>query len=98
MFVGRRRELQTALRALREGEHAGVLLHGLGRLGKSSLAARIANRRRDLRAAVVFEHYGALDMLSAHLTAKKPAKPAVARLRRGGITILSCSAGGAARA
>ena len=34
------------------GEYAGVLLHGMGRLGKSSLAARIANRRRDLRLAV----------------------------------------------
>ena len=65
MFVGRRRELQKALRALRDGEHAGVLLHGMGRLGKSSLAARIANRRRDLRLAVVFGHYGALDVLAA---------------------------------
>jgi hypothetical protein len=42
MFVGRRRELQ---KALRDSEHAGMLLHGMGRLGKSSLAARIANRR-----------------------------------------------------
>jgi hypothetical protein len=65
MFVGRRRELQKALRALREAEHVGVLLHGMGRLGKSSLAARIANRRRDLRVAVVFEHYAALDVLAA---------------------------------
>lgn len=65
MFVGRRRELQTALRVLREGDSAGVLLHGMGRLGKSSLASRIANRRRDLRLAVVFEHYGALDILAA---------------------------------
>jgi tetratricopeptide (TPR) repeat protein len=65
MFVGRRRELQAALKALRDGEHAGVLLHGMGRLGKSSLAARIANRRPDLKLAVVFEHYGALDILAA---------------------------------
>jgi AAA ATPase domain len=65
MFVGRRRELQTALRALRGRDHAGVLLHGMGRLGKSSLAARIANRRRDLKLAVVFEHYGTLDVLEA---------------------------------
>src|SRR5258707_6701078 len=65
MFVGRRRELQKALRALRESDHVGVLLHGMGRLGKSSLAFRIANRRRDLRLAVVFEHYGALDVLAA---------------------------------
>ncbi len=65
MFVGRRRELQKALRALRESDHVGVLLHGMGRLGKSSLAFRIANRRRDLRLAVVFEHYGALAVLAA---------------------------------
>jgi len=65
MFVGRRHELQTVLRALREGGHAGVLLHGMGRLGKSSLAARIANRRPDLKLAVVFEHYAAPDILAA---------------------------------
>ena len=65
MFVGRRRELQAVLRTLREATHAGVLLHGMGRLGKSSLAARIANRRRDLKLAVVFEHYGALDIFEA---------------------------------
>ena len=33
---------------MREGDRAGVLLHGMGRLGKSSLASRIANRRRKL--------------------------------------------------
>ena len=49
MFVGRRPELQQALRALRSGERAGVLLHGQGRLGKSSLAARIADRSPGLR-------------------------------------------------
>jgi CHAT domain-containing protein len=65
MFVGRRRELQKALQALRDGEHTGVLLHGMAQVGKSTLAARIANRRRDLRLAVVFEHYGALDVLAA---------------------------------
>jgi tetratricopeptide (TPR) repeat protein len=65
MFVGRRHELQTVLRALRDDGHAGVLLHGMGRLGKSSLAARVANRRPDLKLAVVFEHYGASDILAA---------------------------------
>jgi hypothetical protein len=38
MFVGRRPELQQALRALRSGQRAGVLLHGQGRLGKSSVS------------------------------------------------------------
>ena len=83
MFVGRRRELQKALRALREEEHAGVLLHGMGRLGKSSLAARIANRRRDLRVAVVFAHYGALDVLAALSEALKEHPKARDLLRDG---------------
>jgi tetratricopeptide (TPR) repeat protein/CHAT domain-containing protein len=66
MFVGRRPELQQSLRALRLGERAGVLLHGQGRLGKSSLAARIADRLADQYAvAVVFGDYGALAVLDA---------------------------------
>jgi hypothetical protein len=58
MFVGRRPELQQAPRALRAGEKAGVLLHGQGRLGKSSLAARIADRLPDHAVAVVFGDFG----------------------------------------
>ena len=65
MFVGRRPELQAALRALRSGDRAGVLLHGQGRLGKSSLAARIADRSPDMAVAVVFGDYGALAILDA---------------------------------
>ena len=83
MFVGRRRELQKAQRALRDGRHAGVLIHGMGRLGKSSLAARIANRRRDLRLAVVFEHYGARDVLDALTEALRDAPKARDALRAG---------------
>jgi hypothetical protein len=64
MFVGRRRELQGALRVLDEGRHAGVILTGMGRLGKSSLAARIANRRReDFALAVLHGHFGVQDFL-----------------------------------
>lgn len=66
MFVGRRKELRRALRVLRNGEKAGVLLHGLGRLGKSSLAARIADRVAGHYAvAVVFRNYSALAVLDA---------------------------------
>jgi tetratricopeptide (TPR) repeat protein len=65
MFVGRRHELQRALRVLRGGEHAGVLLHGQGRLGKSSLAARIADRMPGHAMAVVFGDYSALGILDA---------------------------------
>jgi tetratricopeptide (TPR) repeat protein len=48
-FVGRRRALQYALRVLAalpgDADHAeGVLLHGMGGLGKSSLAARLCDR------------------------------------------------------
>ena len=65
MFVGRRPELQQSLRALRSGERAGVLLHGQGRLGKSSLAARIADRCPDRAVAVVFGDYSPLGILDA---------------------------------
>ena len=84
MFVGRRRELQKTLQVLRDGEHVGVLLHGMGRLGKSSLAARIANRRRDLRLAVVYERYGPLDVLTALETALM-SNPNARKLLREGI-------------
>ncbi|MEV0104102.1 tetratricopeptide repeat protein, partial [Nocardia sp. NPDC050789] len=65
MFVGRRLELQAALRALREGRRAGVLLHGQGRLGKSSLAARIADRFPGYAVAVVFGRYDAVSIVDA---------------------------------
>ena len=58
MFVGRRRELKEGLRILGAGDKAGLLLLGMGRLGKSSLAARLANRRRDLALAVVHGAFG----------------------------------------
>jgi tetratricopeptide (TPR) repeat protein len=65
MFVGRRLELQQALRALRSDRRAGVLLHGQGRLGKSSLAARIADRFPDYAVGVVFGDYGAMAIADA---------------------------------
>ena len=79
MFVGRRPELQQALRALRSGERAGVLLYGQGRLGKSSLAARIADRLPDYAVAVVFGDYGPLAILDAIATAVR-ANPAAREL------------------
>ncbi|MBL6276126.1 tetratricopeptide repeat protein [Micromonospora fiedleri] len=63
MFVGRRPELQQALRALRSGERAGALLHGQGRLGKSSLAARLVDRFPERAVAVVFGDYSAMAIL-----------------------------------
>ena len=43
-FVGRRRALQRCLRALRGREQIGVLLHGMGGVGKSTVAARLLER------------------------------------------------------
>jgi AAA ATPase domain len=65
-FVGRRREIQTGLKALRAQEHAGILIHGMGRLGKSSLAARLAGRLGDdFALAVVFGDYDAFSVFQA---------------------------------
>jgi CHAT domain-containing protein len=44
-FVGRRRQLQNCLRSLKiNNEKIGVLIHGFGGLGKSTLAARLCDR------------------------------------------------------
>ncbi|MCP4041737.1 MAG: CHAT domain-containing protein [Gammaproteobacteria bacterium] len=64
-FVGRRRQIQKAQRALRDPAQAGVLIHGMGQQGKSSLAARIANRLHDHTTVVVYGHYEAGDILAA---------------------------------
>lgn len=40
-FVGRRRLLQKGLKSLQSRNFIGVILHGLGGIGKSSLAARL---------------------------------------------------------
>ena len=84
MFVGRRPELQQALRALRSGQRAGVLLHGQGRLGKSSLAARIADRLPEYAVAVVHGQYGALAILDA-VTEAVRTDPAARRLAEAGL-------------
>ena len=60
-FVGRRRPMQQALRALgsggREDGKAGVLVHGMGNAGKSSLAARLADRLPHHKTVVVVAPY-----------------------------------------
>ena len=62
-FVGRRREIQRILREFRapvEERHAGVFIHGVGRQGKSSLAARVAHRLEHTHeTVVVFGRYDA---------------------------------------
>ncbi|ETW99439.1 MAG: hypothetical protein ETSY1_15020, partial [Candidatus Entotheonella factor] len=66
-FVGRRRELQRAIMALREGQ--GVLLHGPGHLGKSSLAGRLTRRFADHHHVVVYGQVTANQVLRAIETA-----------------------------
>lgn len=84
MFVGRRPELQHTLRALRGRQKVGVLLHGQGRLGKSSLAARIADRHPNRAVAVVFGDYSPSAILDAiaDATAANPAARALIEARR----------------
>ncbi|MEO5326707.1 MAG: CHAT domain-containing protein [Magnetococcus sp. THC-1_WYH] len=55
-FVGRRRQAQAVIRAFREDKRV-VMLQGAGRLGKSSLAARVAQRMRGYLTVVVFMQY-----------------------------------------
>ena len=44
-FVGRRRQLQNCLRVLKtEFDKVGILIHGMGGLGKSAIAARLCDR------------------------------------------------------
>uniref|UniRef100_A0AAU3HVT6 Tetratricopeptide repeat protein n=1 Tax=Streptomyces sp. NBC_01393 TaxID=2903851 RepID=A0AAU3HVT6_9ACTN len=50
-FVGRRAELRQLLAALRDPQRAGVLVHGIGGVGKSTLAAELLH------------HYGTMDRL-----------------------------------
>ena len=70
-FVGRRRAIQSVLRAFRDG--AGVLVHGMGALGKSSLAARVLSRMRH-RPVLIFERYDALAIFDEVLGALAPAQ------------------------
>ena len=59
-FVGRRRPLQRFLRALKDPKWpAGAVIHGLGGVGKSSLACRLCDRLEGTHDAVV--HFGILD-------------------------------------
>ncbi|MBF0624181.1 MAG: CHAT domain-containing protein, partial [Magnetococcales bacterium] len=78
-FVGRRWELRTLLRAFApNGRHWGALIHGMGRLGKSSLAARLANRLPEHAAVVVFKDYDRTAIFQA-VYAKLPAVAADVR-------------------
>ncbi|HWR82754.1 MAG TPA: tetratricopeptide repeat protein [Candidatus Deferrimicrobium sp.] len=68
-FVGRRRDIQRILREFRaqaSRRSAGVFVHGMGRQGKSSLAARIAYRLEHSHELIVlFGRYDASAILAA---------------------------------
>ncbi len=52
-FIGRRRSLQRCLKTLRyDNEKIGVVLHGMGGIGKSSLACRLCDRLSDYHRVV----------------------------------------------
>lgn len=67
-FVGRRRALQQALRTLKAREKQndyaeGVLVHGMGGYGKSSLAARLCERLARHRRVVVVGAFDEMEFI-----------------------------------
>ena len=97
LFVGRRRAIQRCLRILRarQGQpdyHDGVVLTGMGGLGKSSLAARLCERMTRHRRTVcvgLVDETGFLNVLQRHLddsqavaVLNEPDVPLDLRLRR----------------
>ncbi|MBF0293945.1 MAG: CHAT domain-containing protein, partial [Magnetococcales bacterium] len=73
LFVGRRRVIQTIIAGFRNGK-PGVVIHGMGNVGKSSLAARLANRLGHLQSVVIFKDYDALAIFDAILATIPPQK------------------------
>jgi len=58
-FVGRRRQLQNCLKALKVDKNKiGVLLHGMGGLGKSTIASRIICDRLPGYLPIIWENWG----------------------------------------
>ena len=72
-FVGRRRQAQKIMKLFREGAHAGILIHGMGNIGKSSLAARLAGRMPRLKPVVIYKDYDAPSIFDRLLNAVPPA-------------------------
>ncbi|MGO9779421.1 MAG: CHAT domain-containing protein [Streptosporangiaceae bacterium] len=73
-FVGRRREVQRLLRLLHPvggTHHVGILVHGMGGIGKSTLIGRVVTRLGDTYHLVVFKDYltarALLDAIAADL-------------------------------
>jgi tetratricopeptide (TPR) repeat protein/GTPase SAR1 family protein len=65
-FVGRRRQLQTSLGALKQdGDKVGVLLLGTGGLGKSCLAGKICERFYDHTLIIVHGSFNTITLEAA---------------------------------
>ncbi|MCI5149906.1 MAG: CHAT domain-containing protein [Candidatus Electrothrix sp. MAN1_4] len=78
-FVGRRRQTKEALRVFWDRDYAGVLLYAIGGSGKSSLAARIADRLEPtFKAAVLYRKYQPFDVLQTLEAAARGAEKEVA--------------------
>jgi tetratricopeptide (TPR) repeat protein len=75
-FVGRRRLLQRALATLAGGETSGLLLHGIGAVGKTSLAAKLASRLGHLRLVFVHQAFDAQSVVEALEAALRDHPPA----------------------
>jgi tetratricopeptide (TPR) repeat protein len=68
-FVGRRRQIQHSLRALRQAkDKVGVLILGTGGLGKSCLAGKLCERFLDHTLIIV---HGRLNAITLHAAMKK---------------------------
>lgn len=81
-FVGRRRDLQRILRLYRDGT-TGVVLHGMGRQGKSSLALRVVQRLTEHRAIACYGPFDGNVLLGslADAVAEPAARELVAKHR-----------------
>ncbi|HEY9836833.1 MAG TPA: tetratricopeptide repeat protein, partial [Vampirovibrionales bacterium] len=54
-FVGRRRYLQRYLGALKGGKFLGVVIHGIGGVGKSTVAARLLERMPEYEPIFIYQ-------------------------------------------
>ncbi|HEY9850657.1 MAG TPA: tetratricopeptide repeat protein [Leptolyngbyaceae cyanobacterium] len=73
-FVGRRRTLQRCLKQLRSSSNLGVLLYGLGGVGKSTVTARLLERLIGYEMIFVYrglDEYKLLRLLGEKCTSEK---------------------------
>jgi tetratricopeptide (TPR) repeat protein len=56
-FVGRRRYLQRGLRALKSSQNLGIWLHGIGGVGKSTIACRLLDRLGAYQSVVCYRDF-----------------------------------------